>query len=142
VSKINYITTVAGYIHFLLTGSKVVGVGEASGMFPIDSETIDYDEVMVEKINRLFKKKHLPFTVKQIFPKVLVAGQKAGILTNQGALLLDPQGDLQPRVLFAPPEGDAGTGMVSTNAVKPKTGNVSAGTSVFSMIVLNKKLLK
>ena len=142
ISKISFQTTLAGYIHYLLTGKKVMGVGEASGMFPIDPATRDYDATMVQKFDALLKKAGLSYTLREIFPKVLTAGEDAGTLTNEGAKLLDPEGDLEAGIPVAPPEGDAGTGMVATNAVKVKTGNVSAGTSVFAMVVLEKNLSK
>lgn len=142
ISKISFQTTLAGYIHYLLTGKKVMGVGEASGMFPIDPATRDYDATMVQKFDALLKKAGLSYTLREIFPKVLTAGEDAGTLTNEGAKLLDPDGDLEAGIPVAPPEGDAGTGMVATNAVKVKTGNVSAGTSVFAMVVLEKNLSK
>ena len=138
IDKIAHITTLAGYVHYMLTGVNAIGVGEASGMFPIDPETMDYDAVMLEKFNKLDVVKHLPWKLKDILPKVLVAGQKAGSLTEKGAAMLD---NLLPvGVPFAPAEGDAGTGMVATNAVAPRTGNVSAGTSIFAMVVLEKNL--
>lgn len=138
VGKIAHITTLAGYVHYMLTGINAIGVGEASGMFPIDPEKLDYDAEMLEKFNALKAVKNLPWKLRDILPKVLVAGEKAGRLTEQGAALLDnllPVG--KP---FAPAEGDAGTGMVATNAVAPKTGNISAGTSIFAMVVLEKNL--
>ncbi len=142
VSDIDYLTTLAGYVHWKLTGEKVLGVGEASGMFPIDSSTGDYDSKMVAQFDDLLKTKGLPYTLRQVFPQVKNAGDAAGILTEEGARLLDPSGNLQPGIPFCPPEGDAGTGMVATNSVAPRTGNVSAGTSVFAMIVLERPLSK
>ena len=142
VKEIAYLTTLAGYVHWSLTGEKVLGVGEASGMFPIDSETGDYDAGMMEKFDRLAAEKGYPWKLREILPKVLPAGADAGMLTAEGAKLLDPDGDLQPGIPIAPPEGDAGTGMAATNAVAPRTGNVSAGTSIFSMVVLEKPLSK
>lgn len=142
VSEITYITTLAGYIHWKLTGQKVMGVGEASGMFPIDATTRDYDAVMLDKFSNLEKVKVMPWDIKDILPKVLVAGESAGVLTEEGAKLLDESGDLEPGILMCPPEGDAGTGMVATNSVGVRTGNVSAGTSVFAMVVLEKALEK
>lgn len=136
VPQIAHITTLAGYIHYKLTGVHAVGIGEASGMFPIDSETMDYDATMLEKFDRLIE--DLPFTARQILPKVLCAGEDAGCLSASGAALLD--GLLPEGLPFAPPEGDAGTGMVATNAVLPRTGNVSAGTSIFAMMVLERPL--
>ena len=140
VSKIAHLTTLAGYIHYMLTGVYAVGVGEASGMFPIDSAAQDYDAAMLEKFNALIAPRHLPWKLQELLPKVLSAGQDAGTLTEAGAALL---GGLLPAGLpFAPPEGDAGTGMTATNAVAPRTGNVSAGTSIFSMVVLERPLKK
>lgn len=139
VKDIKYQTTLAGYVHYLLTGNKVMGIGEASGMFPIDQNTGTYDSRMVEKFEDVCKDKY-PWKLKDILPKVLKAGENAGSLSESGALLLDPDGDLQAGIPFCPPEGDAGTGMVATNSVKAGTGNVSAGTSVFSMIVLSRNL--
>ncbi len=140
IDKIDMITTLAGYVHYRLTGKKVMGVGEASGMFPIDPDTVDYDENMIEKFRDLSK--DCPWDVKEILPKVLPAGAFAGELTKEGALLLDEDGDLEAGIPMCPPEGDAGTGMVATNAVGVSTGNVSAGTSIFSMVVLEKMLSK
>lgn len=138
VPEIAHITTLAGYIHFMLTGVNAVGIGEASGMFPIDSETLTYDEEMLRKFETLTADQ--PWNIRQVLPGVLVAGQDAGKLTEQGAALLD--GLLPAGIPFAPAEGDAGTGMTATNAVAPRTGNVSAGTSIFSMVVLEKPLKK
>ena len=140
VSKISHITTLAGYIHTMLTGVNAVGIGEASGMFPIDSAALDYDQGMVEKFDRLPAIEKLPWKLRDLLPRVLVAGQDAGRLTESGAALLD--GLLPAGIPFAPAEGDAGTGMTATNAVAPRTGNVSAGTSIFSMVVLEKPLEK
>ena len=140
VPEIAHITTLAGYVHFMLTGVNAIGVGEASGMFPIDSETCDYDAAMMAKFNDLVAGRNLPWTLSGILPKVLVAGEQAGTLTAQGAARLDNL--LAPGIPFAPAEGDAGTGMTATNAVAPRTGNVSAGTSIFSMVVLEKPLAK
>lgn len=140
VPEIAHITTLAGYVHYMLTGVNAVGVGEASGMFPIDSETLDYDGEMLEKLNQLVKARDLPWTLADILPAVLPAGAEAGCLTEAGAAMLDHL--LTPGIPFAPAEGDAGTGMTATNAVAPRTGNVSAGTSIFSMVVLEKPLSK
>lgn len=140
VSQIAYLTTLAGYIHYLLTGQKIVGVGEASGMFPIDSKTNDFDRSMLDKVRGLFETRNLPWDIRDILPEVKVAGENAGFLTEIGAKLLDPTGTLRPGIPMAPPEGDAGTGMVATNSVAECTGNVSAGTSIFSMVVLEKSL--
>lgn len=138
IKRIAHITTLAGYIHYMLTGVNAVGIGEASGIFPIDSEMLCYDRTMVEKFNALVSKYDLPWELEEILPSVLVAGESAGMLTEKGSALLD---NLVPAgVFFAPPEGDAGTGMVATNSVAPRTGNVSAGTSIFSMVVLEKPL--
>src|SRR5512138_1168752 len=142
VGKIDHLTTLAGYVHWKLTGQKVLGVGEASGVFPIDSRTNDYDKRMMRLFNEQLKAKKLPWKLQNILPKVLMAGDAAGILTEEGAMLLDPTGGLQAGIPLCPPEGDAGTGMVATNSVAVRTGNVSAGTSVFAMIVLEKPLSK
>ncbi len=142
IPSISYLTTLSGYVHWMLTGEKVMGVGEASGMFPIDSNTNTYDAGMVEKFNALIEKDNLPWKLQDILPRVLVAGEAAGKLTAEGAKLLDVSGKLQPGIPFCPPEGDAGTGMTATNSVAMRTGNVSAGTSVFAMVVLEKALSK
>ena len=140
VADISYITTLAGYVHWMLTGEKVLGVGDASGMFPIDSETIDYDVTMLEQFEALVADKQYGWKLQDILPKVLRAGENAGQLTQEGAKLLDPSGNLQAGIPLCPPEGDAGTGMTATNSVAVRTGNVSAGTSVFAMVVLEKAL--
>lgn len=140
VRDIAFQTTLAGYIHWMLTGEKVMGVGEASGMFPIDPATKDFDAEMVSKFDTLLKKEGMPYNLKEIFPKVLVAGENAGVLTKEGAAFIDESGELEAGIPIAPCEGDAGTGMAATNAVKVRTGNVSAGTSVFAMVVLEKQL--
>jgi len=142
VKDIALLTTLAGYVHWKLTGQKKVGIGEASGIFPIDSTTMDYNANMVAKFNALIADKGYPWDLESILPGVLMAGENAGSLTAEGAKLLDPSGVLQPGIPMAPPEGDAGTGMTATNAVAARTGNVSAGTSIFSMIVLEKGLSK
>lgn len=142
LKDIDYLTTLAGYIHWKLTGRKVLGVGDASGMIPIDPSTGNYSAEMVGKFDSLIKDKAYPWTLTNILPEVLSAGQDAGKLTAEGARRLDVSGHLQPGTPFCPPEGDAGTGMVATNAVLQRTGNVSAGTSSFSMIVLEKDLSK
>lgn len=142
VGNISFLTTLAGYIHFRLTGEKNMGVGEASGMFPIDPVTCDYDAKMIASFDALIADKGFSWKIKDILPKVLKAGEKAGTLTAEGAELLDESGTLQVGAVFAPCEGDAGTGMCATNAVKPGTGNISAGTSVFSMVVLKDNLSK
>ena len=142
VKDITFFTTLAGYIHWKLTGKKVLGVGDASGMFPIDSESVDYNQKMVEQFDELKKENGYPWKLREILPQVLSAGEDAGTLTEEGAKLLDVSGNLQPGSLVCPPEGDAGTGMAATNSVAVRTGNVSAGTSVFAMIVLEKALSK
>lgn len=142
VKNIKYLTTLAGYIHWQLTGRKVLGVGDASGMLPIDPETKNYNAEMVVKFDNLVADKGYPWKLNDILPEVLVAGQEAGLLTDEGAKRLDVSGKLKGGIPLCPPEGDAGTGMVATNAVKQRTGNVSAGTSSFSMIVLEKDLSK
>ncbi len=142
IRDINHLTTLAGYVHWKLTGQKVLGVGEASGMFPIDSKTNDYDEGMLKQFNERLAAEKLPWKLQDILPRVLLAGEAAGVLTVEGARLLDPTGGLQAGIPLCPPEGDAGTGMVATNSVAERTGNVSAGTSVFAMIVLEKALSK
>ncbi len=140
VPQVAHITTLAGYVHYMLTGVNAVGIGEASGMFPIDSAALDYDAGMIEKFDALPKVQGLPWKLRDLLPKVLTAGEAAGTLTESGAALLD--GLLAPGIPFAPAEGDAGTGMTATNAVAPRTGNVSAGTSIFSMVVLERPLEK
>ena len=140
VHRLAHITSLAGYIHYMLTGVNAVGIGEASGMFPVDPETLTYDAPRMEKFRQLLKSKGISWDPEEVLPRVLPAGETAGVLTEQGAALLD--GLLKPGIPFAPPEGDAGTGMVATNAVAPRTGNVSAGTSIFSMVVLEKPLKK
>ena len=140
VSSIKYQTTLAGYIHWMLTGEFVLGVGEASGMFPIDSTTRNYNEKMLNQFAEIDAVKANPWNITDILPKVLVAGDKSGVLTEEGAKLLDVSGKLQAGIPFCPPEGDAGTGMVATNSITKRTGNVSAGTSVFAMVVLEKAL--
>lgn len=142
VKEIAYLTTLAGYIHWKLTGEKVLSIGDASGMFPIDSETNTYDAAMVAKFDELVAPKGYPWKLIDILPKVLVAGEKAGTLTEEGAKLLDVSGKLTAGIPVCPPEGDAGTGMAATNSVAKRTGNVSAGTSVFAMVVLEDKLKK
>ena len=142
VSDIRYLTTLAGYLHWQLTGRKVLGVGDASGMFPIDPETHTYNARMQAQFDELTAPYHFPWKLAEILPEVLVAGEDAGCLTEAGARLLDASGTLQPGIPLCPPEGDAGTGMAATNSVAPRTGNVSAGTSVFAMVVLEKPLAK
>lgn len=140
VKNLAYVSTLAGYIHYKLTGEKVLGVGDAAGMFPIDSKTHDYHEDMVQKFDTLVAPYGYSWKLRDIFPKVLVAGEAAGTLTPEGAAMLDPEGDLKPGIPLCAPEGDAGTGMVATNSVAPRTGNVSAGTSTFAMLVLEEEL--
>ncbi|MBU3825959.1 MAG: FGGY-family carbohydrate kinase [Candidatus Anaerobiospirillum merdipullorum] len=142
VGQVAFFTTLAGYIHYKLTGCKVLGVGDAAGMFPIDSTTGDYDSKMLEQFNAIAKEHGYEVSVKDLMPKVLCAGEDAGKLTAEGAKLLDPTGTLQAGIPLCPPEGDAGTGMVATNSVAVRTGNVSAGTSIFAMIVLERSLAK
>lgn len=142
IKNIDFMTTLAGYVHWMLTGEKAIGIGEASGMFPINSETHDFDETMIKKFDSRVADKNLPWKLRDILPTVHSAGDFAGKLTEEGAKLLDPTGKLKPGIPFCPPEGDAGTGMVATNSVAQRTGNVSAGTSIFAMIVLEKPLSK
>ena len=142
VKDIAFTTTLAGYVHFMLTGNRVLGVGDASGMFPIDVKTGDYDQTMVDKFDSLVSGEGFSWKLKDILPKVMTAGETAGVLTKEGAALLDVSGNLQAGIPVCPPEGDAGTGMAATNSVAKRTGNVSAGTSVFAMIVLEKELTK
>lgn len=142
VKDINYMTTLSGYVHWKLTGEKVLSVGDASGMFPIDTTTNDFNSEMLDKFDAHVAHKGYPWKVKEILPKVLVAGQNAGYLTEEGAAFLDPTGNLQAGVPFCAPEGDVGTGMVATNSVAPGTGNFSAGTSGFLMVVFEKPLSK
>ena len=138
IKEISYLTTLSVYIHKLLTNKLCVGIGEASGMFPVENRSWDLKkaEIMDQKL----KEKGMPYKTGDILPEVLLAGENAGYLTAAGALLLDPEGDLEPGVPMCPPEGDGGTGMVATNSVLPTTGNVSAGTSIFGMIVLKEAL--
>ena len=140
VGRIAFLTTLAGYIHWRLTGEKVMGVGEASGMFPIDSAACDYDRRMAEQFDALIAPCGYPWTLRDILPRVLPAGANAGVLTEEGARFLDPTGTLRAGIPTAPCEGDAGTGMVATNSVRVRTGNVSAGTSDFAMVVVDKPL--
>jgi sugar (pentulose or hexulose) kinase len=140
VKDIRFLTTLAGYIHWQLTGQKVMGIGEAAGMFPIDSEKKDFHAKMLDQFEKKVAQKGYPWKLREILPKVLVAGESAGVLTEAGAKLLDVDGDLVAGIPLCPPEGDAGTGMTATNSVAVRTGNVSAGTSVFAMVVLEKEL--
>ncbi len=142
INDIDFFTTLEGYIHWKLTGEKVIGVGEASGMFPIDINTKTYNANMINQFNDLVADKNLSWKLENILPKSLVAGENAGTLTVEGAKLLDPTGTLKAGISLCPPEGDAGTGMVCTNSIAVRTGNVSAGTSVFAMVVLEKDLSK
>lgn len=142
VKDVDFFTTLAGYIHWQLTGKKVLGVGDASGMFPIDSTTGTYDEKMLGRFDELVAPEGFSWKLKNILPGVLSAGEDAGVLTEEGAKKLDVSGKLQAGTPICPPEGDAGTGMVATNSIAVRTGNVSAGTSVFAMIVLEKRLKK
>ena len=140
VPQIRHLTTLAGYVHWQLTGRQVLGVGEASGMFPVNSATGTFDARMLALYDARIAPRRLPWRLEDILPTVLQAGDEAGTLTPAGALLLDPTGTLRPGIPLCPPEGDAGTGMTATNSVAPRTGNVSAGTSVFSMVVLERPL--
>ncbi|WP_342556155.1 FGGY-family carbohydrate kinase [Paenibacillus sp. FSL R7-0652] len=140
VKNIKYMTTLSGYIHFLLTGRKVIGVGDASGMFPVNRSTRGYNEEMMEQFNELISRNDYPWKLEDILPSVYSAGEHAGYLHDVGANLLDPDGDLQAGIPFCPPEGDAGTGMVAANSIQTCSGSISAGTSIFAMIVLDKDI--
>ncbi|MCU6748126.1 FGGY-family carbohydrate kinase [Faecalicatena acetigenes] len=140
VKDIAYLTTLAGYVHWKLTGEQVLGIGEASGMFPVDTVKKQFHTEMLDKFDEKIADKKYPWTIRQILPKVLLAGEEAGALTAKGAALLDPSGRLKAGIPMCPPESDAGTGMTATNSVAKCTGNVSAGTSIFAMIVLEKEL--
>lgn len=140
VPSVDFITTLAGYIHWLLTGHKVIGIGDASGIFPIDETIHNYNQTMVKQFDELVESRGYPWKLEDVLPQVLVSGEPSGELTKAGAAILDPDGDLQAGIPLCPPEGDAGTGMVATNSVKQRTGNISVGTSVFAMIVLEKAL--
>lgn len=142
VPRIDYLTTLSGYIHWLLTGNKVIGIGDASGMFPIDESIRNYNESMLKQFDELVAAKGYPLKLKDILPEVRISGEQAGQLTEAGAKLLDVSQNLRPGIPLCPPEGDAGTGMVATNSVRKRTGNISVGTSVFAMIVLEKELSK
>ena len=142
VKDVAFLTTLAGYVHWQLTGEKVLGIGDAAGIFPIDSNTLDYDAAMMASFDELLAEAKLPYHLRDLLPKVLCAGQDAGSLTEAGARLLDPTGTLTSGIPVCPPEGDAGTGMAATNTVAKRTGNVSAGTSIFAMVVLEKPLQK
>src|SRR5690625_1438853 len=140
--QIDYVTTLAGFTHWLLTGKKAVGIGDASGIFPIDESTKNYNQSMVKQFDEQIADKNYSWELKDVLPEVLMSGEQAGELTEAGAKILDQSGSLQPGIPFCPPEGDAGTGMVATNSVRKRTGNVSVGTSVFAMIVLEQELSK
>ena len=140
LTKLDYLPTLCSYIHWRLTGKRVVGANEASGMFPLNAETKDYDETMVARFNEMIADKGYNWTILDVLPKRLLAGEDAGILTEEGARFLDPTGKLQAGIPMAAPEGDAGTGMVATNSVRVKTGNVSAGTSGFAMVTMDHKI--
>jgi sugar (pentulose or hexulose) kinase len=140
VAEVAHITTLAGYVHWKLTGEWAIGAGDASGMFPVDPETGDWNEAMLEQFDAHVADRGYPWKLAEILPTIVPVGERAGTLTGEGAALVDISGSLKPGVPLCPPEGDAGTGMVVTNAIKPRTGNVSAGTSVFAMLVLEKKL--
>ncbi|NDL68046.1 xylulokinase [Anaerotalea alkaliphila] len=142
VQEVDYLVTLEGYVHWKLTGKKVLGIGDIAGMFPVDVHAKDIDQHKVEQFDELVEKENLPWKLRDILPKALVAGENAGVLTQEGAGLLDPGGNLKAGVPMCPPEGDAGTGMTATNSVGVRTGNVSAGTSVFAMVVLEDKLKK
>jgi sugar (pentulose or hexulose) kinase len=142
IGEINFLTTLEGYVHWKLTGQKVLGIGEASGVLPVDNKTRDYDSVMIDKFNLKIREKNLPWMLPDILPKIVQVGENAGNLSEEGARLLDPTGFLQSGIPFCPPEGDAITGMIATNSVSERSGNVSAGTSVFLMTVLERPLSK
>ena len=142
ISEIDFLTTLEGFIHWKLSGKKVIGIGEASGMFPVDVKTNSYNQKMLDKFSDLISDYNLSWEISKILPKPLLAGEEAGKLTAAGAKMLDPTGTLEAGSLICPPEGDAETGMVATNSVAPRTGNVSAGTSVFAMVVLEDELSK
>jgi sugar (pentulose or hexulose) kinase len=140
LNELAYLTTLAGYVHWKLTGRKVIGIGDASGMFPVDISTADFDAAMMARFDRQTEKQAYPWKIKEVLPEIIPAGSPAGTLTEEGAKLLDRSGNLKGGIPLCPPEGDAGTGMVATNSVRVRTGNVSAGTSVFAMLVLEKNL--
>lgn len=142
INQIDHITTLSGYIHWQLTGQKILGIGDASGMFPIDTQTLSYNQKMLALFDQKIAHLNIPWQLSSLLPQVAVAGNTAGRLTEQGAKLLDPTGTLKSGIPLCPPEGDAGTGMIATNCIKEKTGNISAGTSAFAMIVLEKALSK
>ncbi|MCT1183421.1 ATPase [Lactococcus lactis] len=140
IKQVDYLTTLAGYVHWQLTGEKVLGIGDASGMFPIDSKTKTFDQKLISLFEKQLEAEQFSVDLKSILPKVLRAGERAGTLTEQGAFLIDPTGGLKAGIPLCPPEGDAGTGMVATDSIEVKTGNVSVGTSAFAMIVIEKPL--
>src|SRR5215213_1260487 len=140
VGRLDHLTTLAGYVHWQLTGEKVLGIGDASGMFPIDIGTGGYHTTMLARFDELAAEAGVELTLADLLPAIAVAGRPAGTLSEAGAALLDPTGRLRPGIPLCPPEGDAGTGMVATNSVAPRTGNVSAGTSIFAMVVLERDL--
>lgn len=140
VADVRTITSLAGYVHWRLTGENVIGIGDASGLFPIDSNTMTYDAALLDRYETRIGSAFPSLKLAELLPRVLVAGEPAGSLTAAGAALLDPSGTLQPGPVFCPPEGDAGTGMVATGSVAPRTGNISAGTSIFAMVVLDRPL--
>ncbi|CAM4042917.1 xylulokinase [Helcobacillus massiliensis] len=140
VDRVRFLTTLAGYVHWQLSGRKVLGVGDASGMFPVDAQTGQYDAERLDLFDRMGDVSAYSWRLRDLLPEILTAGEDAGRLTDEGALLLDPSGGLRAGSLMAPPEGDAGTGMVATNSIRPGTGNVSAGTSAFAMVVLDDAL--
>ncbi|HZJ88696.1 MAG TPA: FGGY-family carbohydrate kinase, partial [Sphaerochaeta sp.] len=142
VPRLDFLTTLSGYLHYQLTDKKVLGIGDASGMFPIDTEEQTYNAALLSSFSTLIAEYAFPWKIETVLPKVLVAGEDAGRLSERGARFLDPTGTLEAGIPLCPPEGDAGTGMVATNAVAHRTGNVSAGTSVFAMVVLEKELSK
>src|SRR4051794_12046576 len=142
LARLDHLTTLAGYVHWQLTGEKVLGIGDASGMFPIDSDTGGYDATMLARFDELAAEAGVELTLADLLPRIAFAGRPAGVLTAAGAALLDPTGRLRPGSPLCPPEGDAGTGMVATNSVAPRTGNVSAGTSIFAMVVLEHGLAR
>ncbi len=142
LNKTDFVTTLASYVHWRLTGEKVIGIGDASGIFPIDETILDYNQKMADQFDELIAPYGYPWKLRDVLPKVLCAGEAAGTLTAAGAALLDDSGNLEAGIPLCPPEGDAGTGMVATNAVAKKTGNLSAGTSTFAMVVLEQSLQK
>src|SRR5215210_4940643 len=142
LGRLDHLTTLAGYVHWQLTGEKVLGIGDASGMFPIDNATGGYDTTMLARFDQLAAEAGIDLDLAELLPAIALAGRPAGTLTGAGAALLDPSGRLRAGIPLCPPEGDAGTGMVATNSVAPRTGNVSAGTSIFAMVVLEHELAR